>query len=103
MLFAINYRRRANMGDEETQRLLRIFLAWSPPEGIELLAHYHYARGGAGIVLMRAVSAGRLYEALATFESMVDFDAEPVVSVIDAVAIKMDVDAWVDSLPAKSA
>ncbi len=98
MQFAITYRRRASVTDAETRRLLQIFMAWTPPSGVELLAHYHFARGGGGIVILQAETASALFEALTTFDSIIEYDAEPVLNVIDAVAIKLDIDAWVSSL-----
>jgi hypothetical protein len=102
MQFAITYRRRPNITDEETRRLLRIFMAWTPPPGVELLAHYHFARGGGGIVILEAEAASALFEAMTAFDTIIEYDAEPVLNVIDAVAIKMDIDAWVSSLGTKS-
>jgi hypothetical protein len=102
MLFAITYRRRANASDDDTRQLIRIFMAWTPPEGIELISHYHYARGGGGVVIARAMDTAHLFEALTTFDSTLEFEMEPVLNVIEAVAIKMDVDAWVSSLPRKT-
>ena len=101
MQFAITYHRRPNITDDETRRLLRIFMAWTPPEGVELMAHYHFARGGGGIVILEADAAGALFESLTAFDTIIEYDAEPVLNVIDAVAIKMDVDAWVSSLGPK--
>jgi hypothetical protein len=98
MQFAITYRRRPNISDQETRKLLRIFMAWTPPTGVELLAHYHFARGGGGIVILKADSASALFEALTAFDAIIDYEAEPVLNVIDAVAIKMDVNEWVSSL-----
>jgi hypothetical protein len=42
--------------------------------------------------------SGALYEALAPFRPMVDFDVEPVVNVIEALAISLDVEEWVASV-----
>jgi len=101
MQFAITYHRRPNITDEETRRLLRIFMAWKPPPGVDVLAHYHFARGGGGIVILEAAAANALFEALTTFDTIIDYEAEPVLNVIEAVAIKMDIDAWVSSLGPK--
>jgi uncharacterized protein DUF3303 len=102
MQFAITYHRRPNITDEETRRLLQIFMAWTPPHGVELLAHYHFARGGGGIVILKADTASALFEAMTAFDTIIEYEAEPVLNVIDAVAIKMDIDAWVSSLGAKA-
>ena len=101
MQFAIIYRRRPAITDGETRRLMRIFMAWSPPPGVELLAHYHYARGGGGIVILTTDSAAALFESLTAFDSIIEYQVEPVLNVIDAVAIKMDIDVWVSSLKSR--
>ncbi|HEX5139330.1 MAG TPA: DUF3303 family protein [Dehalococcoidia bacterium] len=101
MLFAITYHRRPNASEADTKQLIRIFMAWAPPEGIEVLSHYHYARGGGGVVIAKATDTSHLFEALTTFDGSLEFEMEPVLNVIEAVAIKMDVDAWVSSLPTR--
>ena len=98
MLFAINYCWRAGITAEETLRLRRLFVAWSPPDTCEIVAHYHYARGGAGIVIMRATDVTGMFQALAPFVPGIEFDTEPSLNVIEAEAIKLDVDEWATSL-----
>ena len=74
-----------------------VFVAWEAPTGLEIMAHYHYARGG-GVVVVDAAGASTLFEALSPFTPTVEFDIEPIVNVIEAVAISMDVDEWVESI-----
>jgi hypothetical protein len=97
MLFAVLYRWRANVAAREAQRTRRLFAAWEPPAGLEIFAHYSFARGG-GVVVVEAHDAAALFEALAPFTSTIDFDVEPIVKVIQALAISMDVEDWVHSV-----
>ena len=97
MLFAIVYSWSQGIKTEETRRLRRTFVAWNPPAEAELVAHYHYVRGGSGIVIMQATEASTIFEALAAFVPGIDFRIEPVVNVIEAMAIKMDIEEWADS------
>jgi hypothetical protein len=98
MLFSVIYHRRSNLTDESTKDLIRRFMAWSPPKGVELRNHYHYAEGGGGIVILETESAAALFEGLTAFDSIIEYDIEPVLNVIEAVAIKLDVTEWVISL-----
>ena len=66
VLFAILYRWRANVRDDDTRRMRQLFVAWEPPTGLEVTAHYHYARGG-GLAVVDTVGASTLFEALAPF------------------------------------
>jgi hypothetical protein len=100
MLFAVNYRRRPIVDDEGTRRLIDIFLAWTPATNVEVFRHYHFARGGAGIVLLEVASASALYQALTTFDPIIEYEVEPLLDVKEAVAIKLDVDAWVSEIGA---
>lgn len=100
MLFAVNYRRRPIVDDEGTRRLIEIFLAWTPATSVEVVRHYHYARGGAGIVLLEVASASALYQALTTFDAIIEYSVEPLLEVGEAVAIKVDVDAWISEIGA---
>jgi hypothetical protein len=97
VLFAIQYAWRPNVNEADTRRIRDLFVAWDPPTGLEVTAHYHYARGG-GLAVVEAVGAGTLFEALAPFTDGLDFDIEPIINVLEAIAISMDVDEWVDSV-----
>src|SRR6188474_168798 len=84
MLFSVTYRRRANATEENTRDLIRRFMAWNPPKGVEVRNHYHYAEGGGGIVILETDSAGALFEGLTAFDSIIEYDIEPVLNVIEA-------------------
>ena len=100
MLFAVNYSRRPVVDDEGTRRLIEIFLAWTPATSVEVFRHYHYARGGAGLVLLEVASSTALYQALTTFDPIIEYTVEPLLEIADAVAIKVDVDAWITEIGA---
>ena len=97
MLFAISYDWRATTTGEDTKRLRRLFVAWNPPTETEIVVHYHYARGG-GILFVETSSAAHLYRALAPFMPILEFDIEPALNVIGAIAISMDVEEWVEGV-----
>jgi hypothetical protein len=97
MQFAILYRWRSNITDEDTRSVRRLFMAWEPPNGVELVSHYYFARGG-GIVVVEATAVPALFETLAPFTPTIEFDIEPVFNVIDAIAISMDMDDWADTV-----
>jgi hypothetical protein len=97
MLFTLVYHWRSSATDEDTRKLRTRFVAWNPPPGLDLLAHYHYARGG-GIVILESSSGAAIFEGLAPFVPILDIDLEPVVNVIEAVAISMGVEEWTDSV-----
>jgi hypothetical protein len=66
---------------------------------VELQAHYHYISGG-GLVIAETESAALLYESLEPFKPVTSFDVEPVVNILEAIAISMDVEEWADSVTA---
>ena len=97
MLFACIYHLKPALNDEESRRLRRLFIAWDPPEGIEIKCHYAFAKGG-GVAIVEAASPSTIWESLARFTPWVDIEMEPVLSIIEALAISMDVDEWADSV-----
>ena len=97
MLFAIKYRPRESRTNGDRRRIRQLFVAWEPPFGVELQAHYHYVSGG-GLVVVETDAASLLYESLEPFKPSVSFDVEPVINVLEAVAISMDVHDWIDSV-----
>jgi hypothetical protein len=97
MLFAIKYGPSDNQTEEDRRRVRRLFVAWEPPTGVELQAHYHLVSGG-GFLVVDTESATAIYESLEPFKPMVRFDVEPVVNVIEAIAASMDVEEWAESV-----
>ena len=100
MELAILYRWHNNSTDKDTNRVRKLFMAWEPPRGAELKAHYYFARGG-GIVIVDVNDSSVLFEGLAPFTPTIEFDIEPVFNVIEAIAISMDVDDWTTSVLSK--
>jgi hypothetical protein len=96
MLFAIKYHPRSNRTAEDARLARDLFVAWNPPASVEIRDHYHFVSGG-GILIADTESPTALYESVEPFKPMVDFDLEPVVNVIEAIAISMDIDEWLAS------
>ena len=94
MLFAVKYRPQANRTTAESKHIRELLMQWQPPAGVELKHHFHYvSRGGVLIVDTRDPSA--LYETLEPFKPLVEFDVEPVINYVEAMAISTDIDEWV--------
>src|SRR6185503_10100399 len=99
MLFAVKYRPQANRTTAESKHIRELLMQWQPPAGVELKHHFHYvSRGGVLIVDTRDPSA--LYETLEPFKPLVEFDVEPVINYLEAMAISTDVDQWAASVSA---
>ena len=97
MLFAVNYAPRPGRSEAEERRGRELFMAWNPPAGVEIRHHFHYV-GGGGVVIVDAEAPGPMYEAVAAFKKSVKVEIEPVINMIEALAISMDVDEWVASV-----
>ena len=57
---------------------------------------------GGGVIIVEAESTSALYESIQPFRPMVEFDVEPVINIIEALAISADVDDWLTSIKAQS-
>lgn len=101
MLFAIKYGPAGYRTEADRKRVRRLFLAWEPPFGVDIIAHYHYVSGG-GVVVAETESAILLFEALEPFKTDVQFHTEPVINVLEALAVAIDVEEWADSILAAS-
>jgi hypothetical protein len=99
MLFAIRYEPSANRTSEDNRRVRELFVAWKPPTQADLQAHYHFVRGG-GVLILEADEAGPIYEALEPFKLQVEFVVEPVVNLVEAVAVSLNVEEWIASVTA---
>jgi hypothetical protein len=97
MLMAVSYTPREGRTPEDRRRVRQLFIAWTPPPGLELLAHYHFVNGG-GVLIVVADSVDGLYRSIEPFKPMVNFDIEPVINVMEAIATSMDVDEWVTTV-----
>ena len=97
MLFAIKYHPRSGRTEAESKRARELLMAWEPPSSVEVRHHFHYVSGG-GVVIVDTEVPAALYESMAPFKSLVEFDVEPVVNVIEALAIYLDVEEWATSV-----
>jgi len=97
MLFAIKYHPRSGRTEAESQRVRALLMAWEPPSTVEVRHHFHYVSGG-GVVIVDTEIPAALYESMAPFKPLVEFDVEPVVNVIEALAISLDVEEWAASV-----
>ena len=97
MLFAVKYRPRPGRTEAESRRMRDLLMVWNPPSGVEMQHHFHYVAGG-GVMVADSEAPGPLYESLAPFKTYVDVEIEPVINVIEALAISMDIDEWVASV-----
>ena len=100
MLFAIKYAPSESQTEEDRRRVRRLFVAWAPPPGVDLEAHYHLVSGG-GFMVVTSESTLALFESLEPFKPAIRFDIEPVVNVIESIATSMDVQDWADSVLSK--
>jgi hypothetical protein len=74
-----------------------LLMAWNPPHGVEIRHHFHYVSGG-GVLIVESDVAGALYESLEPFKPYVDYHVEPVINMVEALAIQLDVEEWVESV-----
>lgn len=97
MLFAVKYYPRPGRTEAEAHRVRELLMAWDPPDSIEVTHHFHYV-GGGGILIIDTEAPGPLYEAVEPFKPFVDVDIEPVINMIEALAISLDIEEWVASV-----
>ena len=97
MLFAIKYHAKAGRTEAEARRVREIIMAWTPPAAVEVQNHYHYV-GGGGVVVAESDSARSLYEMVEPFKPLVNFQVEPMLNVIEALAVSLATEEWVDSV-----
>lgn len=97
MLLVVKYSPPPNRTPSERRRVREIFVAWEPPAGVELRTHYHYISGG-GFLIVETQDAAGLFQALEPFKPLVTFEIEPVINVIEAIAISLDIEEWAASI-----
>jgi len=101
LLFAIKYRPQPGRTDADAKRVRALLIKWQAPPGVEVKNHYHYVSGG-GVLIVDTLDPSLLYETLGPFKPLVEFDVEPVINFVEALAISTDVDEWVASASAAS-
>jgi len=97
MQFAIRYHARVGRTEAEAARVRELLMAWDPPPEVNVLSHYHYVSGG-GVVVAEAEHPTALYSLIEPFKPLVKFEVEPVLNVIEALAISLDIEEWVESV-----
>ena len=97
MLFAIKYHPRIGRTESESRRVRELLMKWKAPEGVDVRQHFHYVSGG-GVLIVDAAEAQALYETMGPFKPMVEFEVEPVINILEAVAISADIEEWVKSV-----
>jgi hypothetical protein len=98
MLFADIYTFKEDLSEENQKRVVQVFTSWAPPAGVEFKAHYEFADGSGGIVIMEVSTAAALYEGNVAFSPFMHFRVEPLVDIKEGVPIEMKVFAWRDSV-----
>ena len=101
MLFAIKYRPQASRTEADAKQMRALLLQWQAPPGVDVRNHFHYV-GGGGVIIVDTLEPSALYETLEPFKPLVEFDVEPVINFLEALAISRDVDEWVASTSAAS-
>ncbi len=98
MLFIINYRPKANLPTEQSEkRLLQLFSNWTPAAGLDIKAHYSLPDGG-GILIADSETAEAVIDTGARFGVFFDFTAQPAVEVATAAGIGLQVIEWRESV-----
>jgi hypothetical protein len=97
MLMAIQYAPAGNVTADDRKTTRDLFIAWKPPAGVAIQAHWHFVSGG-GVIIMEAEDSGPIYESLEPFRPRTTFDIEPVINMIEAVAISLNIEEWVGSV-----
>ncbi len=85
MLFHMVYRYRS-ADEAATERRLRLFQNWQPPQGFKMQAAYTFADGSGGVNIVETDSAAAIAKATAVFAPYLDFDITPIASTEDGVA-----------------
>jgi len=85
--------------EAEAQRLRELLMKWKQPESVQVKHHFHYVSGG-GVIIAETEKPSALYEAMEPFKPLVEFDVEPVINFMEAMAISEDIGEWAHSVKA---
>ena len=86
MLFRSEFQFR-DSGEESAERLLAIFGAWTPPDGLEFQGFYNYVDGSGGFAIVESDDAATLARGIAPFTPYLDFDVSAILPVEEGTAI----------------
>jgi hypothetical protein len=84
---------------DESKHIRELLMKWQAPDGVEVKHHFHYVSRG-GIVIVESQEPSAIYETIEPFKPLVEFDVEPVINYLEAMAISTDVDQWAASVSA---
>ena len=101
MLFAIKYRPQASRTEADAKHVRKLLLKWQAPPGVDIRNHFHYISGG-GVLIVDTQEPSALFEILEPFKPLVEFDVEPTINFLEALAVATDVEEWVSSASATS-
>jgi uncharacterized protein DUF3303 len=94
MLVVVNYRPKANLPTEESEkRLLQLFANWEPAEGTDIKAHYGFSDGG-GVWIADVESADAIIDTGQRFGVFFDLTVNPAVEIETMIGIGQQVIAW---------
>ena len=86
MLFKTEFRFR-DQSEEGLQRMLAVFAAWQPPDGMEIQGFYNYSDGSGGVMISEVPDAATGLRAVSAFTPWIDFEIIPIVPVEEGAAI----------------
>jgi len=98
MLFAVQYANPAHGDPARDQQVLKMLAAWKPPAGFEMKGWYDYADGSGGVAIVEVSSAEVMLEAVAPWNTFLEFSAKPIVPVEASTPIFAKGNAWRDGL-----
>jgi hypothetical protein len=98
MLFASIYTWKANLREEDSKRIVKLFTNWTPPAGVEHKSHYVFADGSGGLVIMEVSTPAAGFESTEPWTPFMDQRIVPLLDVGEAVPLATKVAAWRDSV-----
>jgi hypothetical protein len=98
VLFANIYTYKDNLGEESQKRVVKLFTSWAPPAGVEFKAHYLFADGSGGVVIMEVSTPAAGFEGCTAWTPFMNQRIVPLVDITEGVSISMKVSAWRDSV-----
>lgn len=91
MKFVIQWTQRPGLGIEDAERSMKVFSKWAPDPSVTFHQFVSRADGRGGFAVVEAENATALLRDATTFGMWFDFDAYPVVDMLDAAPIQQQV------------